>query len=93
MLPVMLVARKLDGEDPNTVYMVRFAYAAVQTLCVLVVLWTYLKASAIQNSTTIYVPPPAQVSVAVLPACLPTFVAIPITCWLLACLLVALACC
>lgn len=61
MLPVMLAARKLDGEDPNTVHMVRVAYAAVQTLCVLVVLWTYLQARAvIPNATTIYVPPPAQ---------------------------------
>jgi len=61
MLPVMLAARKLDGEDPSTVNMVRIAYAAVQVVCVLAVLWTYFKASTIQNSTTIYVPPPAQV--------------------------------
>ena len=64
MLPVMLAARKLDGEDPNTVYMVRVAYAAVQTLCVLVVLWTFLKARTLQNNSTIvYVPAAAQVSV------------------------------
>ena len=63
MLPVMLAARKLDGEDPNTVYMVRVAYAAVQTLCVLVVLWTFLKARTLQNSTIVYVPAAAQVSV------------------------------
>jgi len=62
MLPVMLAARKLDGEDPSTVYMVRVAYAAVQTLCVLIVLWTYWRATTqlSKNPTVVYVPPPPQ---------------------------------
>lgn len=76
MLPVMLAARKLDGEDPSTVYMVRVAYAAVQTLCVLVVLWTFLKARTLQNNSTIvYVPAAAQVSVS-LSVCLCVFLSL-----------------
>ena len=66
MLPVMLAARKLDGEDPGTLQMVRIAYGVVQTVCVLCVLWTYVKASAVQNPATIYVPPPPQVCVLLL---------------------------
>jgi len=63
MLPVMLAARKLDGEDPATVQMVRIAYGTIQTICILAVAWTYLKASSIKNPTTIYVPPPPQVCI------------------------------
>lgn len=63
MLPLMFAARKLDGEDPQTVYWLRIAYAVVQTLCVLAVVYTYVKASAVVNiSNVVYVPPAPQVS-------------------------------
>ncbi|CAB9528399.1 Phosphate transport (Pho88) [Seminavis robusta] len=61
MLPVMFAARKLDGEDPMVVYYLRIAYGVMQGLCVLVVLYTYLKASSAASQYTdriIYVPPP-----------------------------------
>ena len=61
-----LAARKLDGEDPQVVFMLRCAYAAVQTVAVLTVLFIYAKASAAAkeggNAVKIYVPPPPQVS-------------------------------
>ena len=68
MVPVMLAARKLDAEDPNVVYWLRLAYGSVQTLCVLVVAYTYLQASALASKDKskveqlIYVPAPASVS-------------------------------
>lgn len=59
MVPVMLAARKIDGEDPNIVYWLRVAYGSIQLLCALAVLFTYLKAQAAASSFTqiIYVPP------------------------------------
>jgi len=33
IIPVMLYARKLDGEDPDTVTMLRLIYGVVQVLC------------------------------------------------------------
>eukprot|EP00934_Nitzschia_sp_Nitz4_P001041 Nitzschia sp. Nitz4//scaffold9_size221794//146107//147480//NITZ4_001366-RA/size221794-snap-gene-0.189-mRNA-1//-1//CDS//3329561061//1041//frame0 len=63
MLPVMFAARKLDGEDPQQVFLLRVAYGLVQFLSLLVVLYTYMQASKVSKSgvgTTIYVPPPAQ---------------------------------
>ena len=64
MLPVMFAARKLDGEDPMVVYYLRIAYGCMQVLCVLAVLYTYLKATAAAAQHTnkiVYVPPPATV--------------------------------
>jgi len=63
MLPVMLAARKIDGEDPNIVFMLRALYGAVQAVAVLVVLFIYTKAAAAADEkanegVTIYVPPP-----------------------------------
>ncbi|CAB9503739.1 Phosphate transport (Pho88) [Seminavis robusta] len=60
MLPVMFAARKLDGEDPMVVNYLRIAYGVMQGLCVLVVLYTYLKATAAAAQYTnhiVYVPP------------------------------------
>ena len=51
MLPVMLAARKLDAEDPNVVYWLRIAYGCMQSVCVLVVIYTYIQASALAGST------------------------------------------
>jgi hypothetical protein len=61
MLPVMLAARKLDGEDPNVVYWVRIAYFSMQTIVVLLVAYTYIQATAVAskpgNDKVVYVPP------------------------------------
>jgi hypothetical protein len=66
MLPVMFLARKLDGEDPLVVYWLRIAYLAVQVLCVLAVVYTYVQASTIAKGDAkdkvVYVPPPPAVS-------------------------------
>ena len=59
MVPVMLAARKLDAEDPNTVHWLRVAYGSMQTICLLVVLYTFLKASSLKEggaSNIVYVP-------------------------------------
>lgn len=61
MIPVMLAARKLDGDDPATVTRLRIAYGVVQTLCLLIVLYTYVRAQAVTSTKVIYVPPPAVV--------------------------------
>jgi len=50
MVPVMLAARKLDAEDPKIVHYLRIAYGSMQTICVLVVLYTYMKASSKSSS-------------------------------------------
>lgn len=61
----MLAARKLDGEDPKVVLYLRCAYAAVQCVAVIVILFVYYKASLAAkdkaNAVKIYVPPPPQV--------------------------------
>ncbi|CAJ1962524.1 unnamed protein product [Cylindrotheca closterium] len=62
MLPVMLAARKLDGEDPKVVNLLRLAYGGIQACCVLLVLFTYIRSTAAAQKAqgTIYVPPPPQ---------------------------------
>lgn len=64
MLPVMLAARKLDGEDPNIIFLLRCAYGAVQAVSVLLSLFVYMKSSAAaadkDNARMIYVPPAPQ---------------------------------
>jgi hypothetical protein len=65
MIPVMLAARKIDGEDPTTVYWLRIAYGSVQGLCVLIVLYTYIQASAFASSAekrVVYIPSAPTVS-------------------------------
>lgn len=63
MLPVMLAARTLDGEDPKIIYMIRVAYGVVQSLVLLVVFYVYIKASGScqEMNQVVYVPPAAQV--------------------------------
>lgn len=64
MLPVMFAARKLDAEDPDTVQYLRIAYGSMQSLCVLVVLYTFMKASSItgkESKNIIFVPAPPTV--------------------------------
>lgn len=67
MVPVMLAARKLDGEDPNVVYWLRVAYFSVQSLMILLVAYTYIQATTIAskpgNDRTVYIPPAASVRV------------------------------
>jgi hypothetical protein len=87
MVPVMLAARKLDSEDEQMVRMVRLTYGMVQAVCLLLVAYVYLKASAAAKdlpTDKIYVPQPAMVR-AILPseffygeASLPEFVASPV---------------
>ena len=66
MLPVMLAARKLDGENPDTVFMLRCAYGTVQAVIVLLVAYIYISSQAVSNGKDkdrlIYVPPPPAVS-------------------------------
>jgi hypothetical protein len=59
MVPVMLAARKLDAEDPQTVQYLRIAYGSMQVVCVLIVLYTFVKASSLTGkdaSNIIFVP-------------------------------------
>lgn len=64
MLPVMMAARKLDGEDPNIVFLLRCCYGAVQAFALLLVLFINIKANAAAadkaNNVKIYVTPPPQ---------------------------------
>ncbi|GMI12320.1 hypothetical protein TrVE_jg7502 [Triparma verrucosa] len=53
MLPVMLYARKLDAEDPNTVLLIRCAYGVVQALTFTILFLTYTRLSSISNPTQI----------------------------------------
>ena len=62
----MFAARKLDGEDPDIIFMLRCVYGAVQTVAVMVVLFIFAKANTASkdkaNAVKVYVPPPPQVS-------------------------------
>mmetsp|Transcript_7869 Transcript_7869/g.12328 ORF Transcript_7869/g.12328 Transcript_7869/m.12328 type:complete len:351 (-) Transcript_7869:115-1167(-) len=64
MLPVMLAARKLDGEDPNIVFLLRCCYGAVQACALLLILFVNMKAATAAadkaNNVKIYVAPPPQ---------------------------------
>mmetsp|Transcript_9497 Transcript_9497/g.13964 ORF Transcript_9497/g.13964 Transcript_9497/m.13964 type:complete len:359 (+) Transcript_9497:155-1231(+) len=62
MLPLMFAARKLDGEDPNIIFMLRCSYFTVQFFIVLAVIYVYLAAQKLSKSKfkdmSIFVPPP-----------------------------------
>lgn len=59
MVPVMLAARKLDAEDQSTVHYLRIAYGCMQSICVLIVLYTFMKASKLKTDESIvFVPAP-----------------------------------
>ena len=66
MLPVMLAARKIDGENPDTVFMLRCAYGAVQSIIVLLVAYIYISSRSVSSGKDkdrlIYVPPAPVVS-------------------------------
>jgi len=62
MVPVMLAARKLDSEDPTTIKNLRIAYGCMQSICVSIVLYTFIKASRAStlkdNKSKVFVPAP-----------------------------------
>jgi len=64
MLPVMLASRKLDGEDPNIIHLLRCVYGAIQAIAISIVLFIYVKTNAAakerSNNVKIYVPPAPQ---------------------------------
>lgn len=63
MAPLALAVRKIDSEDPQQVYILRVVYGVVQALCVIIVAYTFIQASSMSGKgETIYVAPPAQVS-------------------------------
>jgi hypothetical protein len=67
MVPVMLAARRIDSEDPTTIYWLRLAYGSIQSIIVLIVLYTYVQASALMGKTDankglVYVPASPTVS-------------------------------
>jgi Phosphate transport (Pho88) len=64
MVPAMLASRKLDSEDPNQVFWLRVAYGTIQSICLLIVVYTYIHATSIaakNSGGTIYVAPAPQV--------------------------------
>ena len=62
MVPVMLAARKLDAEDKDTVKYLRLSYGCMQSICVLIVLYTFMKASSVKDGKKIvFVPAPPTV--------------------------------
>lgn len=62
MLPLMFAVRKLDGEDPNIVFMLRCSYCTVQFFIMLSAIYIYLTAQKLSMSkykdTIIYTMPP-----------------------------------
>jgi len=64
MLPVMFAVRKLDGDDPNIVFMLRCSYITVQTIIVLSSIYIYLAAQKLSKSKmkdlVLYITPPPQ---------------------------------
>lgn len=64
MLPVMLAARKLDGENPEIIFLLRCVYAAVQAIAVIVVCFVYYKAHLASkdkaHEVKMFVPPPPK---------------------------------
>uniref|UniRef100_A0A7S3PY59 Uncharacterized protein n=1 Tax=Chaetoceros debilis TaxID=122233 RepID=A0A7S3PY59_9STRA len=63
MLPLMYASRKLDGEDPNIVFMLRVAYCAIQVFVTAAVLYVFLVAKKLSEGkfkdTAIFVAPPS----------------------------------
>lgn len=64
MIPLMLAARKIDGENPNTIMLLRVGYAAVQFVIVCCISYIYLQASKMESTPEgkkiVYISPPAQ---------------------------------
>lgn len=64
MIPLMLAARKLNGEDPTIIFMLRCAYFSVQGVILAIVAYIYIQASTLaatsKGNKVVYVPPPPQ---------------------------------
>lgn len=64
MLPLLFAARKLDGEDPNIVFMLRCSYFSVQFFIVCCLFYIFLTAQKMAKSKfkdiTIYIAPEAK---------------------------------
>ena len=65
MLPVMFAARKLDGEKPETVFLLRCTYGAVQLVIIAITVAVYLKAAKLaaggkDRDRVIFVAPPPR---------------------------------
>eukprot|EP00555_Chaetoceros_dichaeta_P007190 CAMPEP_0198264752 /NCGR_PEP_ID=MMETSP1447-20131203/17251_1 /TAXON_ID=420782 /ORGANISM="Chaetoceros dichaeta, Strain CCMP1751" /LENGTH=328 /DNA_ID=CAMNT_0043953817 /DNA_START=132 /DNA_END=1118 /DNA_ORIENTATION=- len=61
MIPLMLMSRKLDGEDPDIIFILRCTYGAVQTLLMLSIAYVFHKVqkavkSKWMQTSVIYVP-------------------------------------
>jgi hypothetical protein len=65
MIPVMLAARKLDNDDPNTVLTLRILYGVIQGICVCIILYSYMVISSLVSRSSlnrvVYIPAPPQV--------------------------------
>mmetsp|Transcript_60863 Transcript_60863/g.72251 ORF Transcript_60863/g.72251 Transcript_60863/m.72251 type:complete len:356 (+) Transcript_60863:297-1364(+) len=64
MVPLMLAARKIDGEDANIVFMLRCSYFSIQGIILGIVLYIYIQASILANGpkgkSVFYIPQPPQ---------------------------------
>jgi len=64
MLPIMFAARKIDGEDPKMIFLLRCSYFSVQAIILMIVAYIYFKSQAVagdkQHDRTIYVAPAAS---------------------------------
>ena len=61
MIPVMLLARQINADDPVTIQYVRLAYGCVQLLCVVAVAYVYVQASRVTDPRIVYIPAPKTV--------------------------------
>lgn len=64
LLPLMLAARKLDGDNPKTVLIIRLIYFSVQAVIVVLVVYLYFQSKSLfrsqQLNVSIYIPSPSQ---------------------------------
>lgn len=64
ILPLMLVSRKLDGEDPQTIHWLRVGYFTVQSIILVIAAYVYVQATAMSKVTSVvYVPPAPTVRI------------------------------
>lgn len=64
MLPLMYLSRKIDGEDPDIIFILRCTYGTVQALILLSIAYVFLKVQKLVSNKwmqklVIYVPEPA----------------------------------
>jgi hypothetical protein len=56
MIPVMLMARNISGDDPVTINYVRIAYGLAQIVCLSAAIYVYIQASKVTDARIVYVP-------------------------------------